>query len=550
MSLRNIISNCRSPKTITLRNGSKITVPCGSCIDCQVNHANRRNALCQKAAKMYPFVWKVDLTYSEPFVPVMRLEEQIDSYGNKYINCIDITARPIKTRGVFGDFTSRFSSFGKCINVINSSFSDPLFKKFYAQTDITGSGRPNFSITASGFPDYYLRYANFKDVQNFIKRLRFHLSQVCDSSISYFAVSEYGPQTFRPHFHLVLFFSDPRIAESLKRCVSKAWQYGNYVCESANNGNALSSYCASYINSFSHLPLFLRGKLVKPRQTHSFRLSEPLCRIVRDFINQDTARAFGKVSVPCGSGVYEYFPTPENIRALYPRTYDYGNKTLYELRELYKIYSKLRRYFKYDKVSEITRDILCYYGTSAIPPSCSYVISRLFRLCHLSTATKIRISENIIDLEKDHNTPWLLLSDNEHYLKLWSDPYTVADIDEYSLRIYSRLYNAIRVSKYFLAFNCEKLSFDDAFERLVAFYKKLPLTRLGSFYRAQQEYIRLTNDKKCDIFYPERSDPDFNYSNVYQGNLFVQRLNENKDLEYSKRVKHKELNDKNLIFCK
>ncbi len=43
-----------------------------------------------------------------------------------------------------------------------------------------------------------------KDVQDFFKRLRKELG---DFRLRYYLVSEYGPTTYRPHYHCILFFS-------------------------------------------------------------------------------------------------------------------------------------------------------------------------------------------------------------------------------------------------------------------------------------------------------------------------------------------------------
>lgn len=44
-----------------------------------------------------------------------------------------------------------------------------------------------------------------KDVQDFIKKLRFHQSKITDMKISYVLCGEYGENGYRPHYHLLLF---------------------------------------------------------------------------------------------------------------------------------------------------------------------------------------------------------------------------------------------------------------------------------------------------------------------------------------------------------
>lgn len=53
--------------------------------------------------------------------------------------------------------------------------------------------------TGEALPSFTLRK---RDLQLFMKRLRFRFS---DQKIRFFACGEYGPSTFRPHYHLILF---------------------------------------------------------------------------------------------------------------------------------------------------------------------------------------------------------------------------------------------------------------------------------------------------------------------------------------------------------
>lgn len=553
------ILSCRNQKVITTRDKRKLFVPCGYCYDCAVRKANHANALCQSAASSYPFVFKIDLSYNETFVPKMRLVETVSPSHKRYIKCIDITKRPLKTKGKFGDYTKRFATYGKVIHIINSTFDNPLFSEFYAKSEalppIDDPRRNSFKP----LPRYTLRYSRFADVVNFIKRLRFYLASEDIEAISYYAVSEYGPQTFRPHFHLEIFGSDPRLLQRLEKCVSKAWKYGNYICELANSKGGSSAYISSYINSFTHLPIFLRGENVKPRASHSIRLGAAVSSVVRDYIYKNFARSIGTVSIPCGSGVYKYYPTPTIVNTLFPRCYDYSNKHISDLYKLYQVYPKLSRIYNTTRCSGIVDSVL-RYGTALLSGQGKYIVDSFLRLLHITRHYSVEENGMIRSIIPAHefddscrSEKWLILSTPSYYDEiLGQDPLTLAprELDSYTLRIWNRIYSSVCLSKYVHEFCCKNVTFDEWFEMLVAFHKKLPLTRLGQFYRMQEDYIKYTNDHECDLFYPIReNEPEFDYSTVVQGNLFIQHDISSRDLEYSSRVKHKEHNDLNKIFC-
>lgn len=77
-----------------------------------------------------------------------------------------------------------------------------------------------------------------KDIQDFMKRLR---RAVPDHKVRYFITGEYGPQTYRPHYHAVLF------GFPLERCeevLQKAWGKG-FVAVSIANRDRIA-YVAQY----------------------------------------------------------------------------------------------------------------------------------------------------------------------------------------------------------------------------------------------------------------------------------------------------------------
>lgn len=95
-----------------------------------------------------------------------------------------------------------------------------------------------------------------KDLQNFIKRYRKYFYP---EKIRYFAIGEYGDETWRPHYHLAI-FSEQRLERCWNPCkymrargtctkdcyLSKAWKLGNVeISETLGKENA--GYITGYI---------------------------------------------------------------------------------------------------------------------------------------------------------------------------------------------------------------------------------------------------------------------------------------------------------------
>ena len=114
-------------------------------------------------------------------------------------------------------------------------------------------------------------YVCNRDLDLFLKRLR---SYYPDEKLRYYAVSEYGPRTFRPHWHLLLFSNSERFSQTILENVSKAWSYGR--CDASLSRGFAAPYVASYVNSFVALPDFYTQmpKVVRPKSFHSIGFTE------------------------------------------------------------------------------------------------------------------------------------------------------------------------------------------------------------------------------------------------------------------------------------
>lgn len=70
-------------------------------------------------------------------------------------------------------------------------------------------------------PEVYLPVVHKRDVQLFVKRLR----KASQGKIKYYLVSEYGSNTYRPHYHAIMFNVDEN-STIAAQMISQAWSYG------------------------------------------------------------------------------------------------------------------------------------------------------------------------------------------------------------------------------------------------------------------------------------------------------------------------------------
>ena len=84
----------------------------------------------------------------------------------------------------------------------------------------------------------YRRLLGDMNVQNYIKRLRKYLFQQLGKyeTLHFYAVGEYGPVHFRPHYHLLLFTNSEKVSEVLRYCHDKSWKFGRSDFQIARGG--------------------------------------------------------------------------------------------------------------------------------------------------------------------------------------------------------------------------------------------------------------------------------------------------------------------------
>lgn len=166
-------------------------------------------------------------------------------------------------------------------NENNVPYYSHLTSDAYPALDILASNRHTAMLDVSRLNDAYVNsretipHVCKKDIQLFLKRLRryseIHVNKIYskyektykeDSKIRYFICSEYGPSTYRSHYHGLLFFDNREIAESIGILIRKAWQLG-FSSFSFAGPNRIK-YCAKYVSCAPNLPQIYENKNLKP----------------------------------------------------------------------------------------------------------------------------------------------------------------------------------------------------------------------------------------------------------------------------------------------
>lgn len=222
-----VVHNCFHPNSfINPYTGEEVTASCGKCDACRNTRASEWVMRLDLEASCHKYVLFCTLTYDELNVPqIIRLRyEDYTEQTPAYIN--SDTGVIIETSEIRERFESK--DFVYCRNT------------------------------------KVLQYLDKRDFQNFIKRLRYYFREADkDAFLRYYICGEYGPSTYRPHGHMLLFFDSDRCAKDIKILLSKAWTFGNIYDPHFVEGSA-AKYCASYINSFSKLPKVYLHKEIRP----------------------------------------------------------------------------------------------------------------------------------------------------------------------------------------------------------------------------------------------------------------------------------------------
>lgn len=339
------VDHCQHRSFITNKyTGARIAVDCGQCDYCIHKKAKKASMRVKTAGSAFKYSYFVTLTYDNAHIPLMNckvLHSDYDDalgisgdihFGNEHHQYIPVSEYQCDDnsmlRHIFFEQVQGTVPFDREIKEYvpvkdNWFLSMDAIRSFINKTQSVD--KTDYSASAQYGRDNLIPFLNYVDVQNYIKRLRKHLSLKLGSyeTLHFYAVGEYGPVHFRPHYHLLLFTNSDEVAEVLRYCHDKSWKLGRSDFQRSAGG--ASSYVASYVNSLCASPLLYRScRAFRPRSRASVGFFEKGCNFVED--EDPYAQIEQKIDSVVNGRVYNFngvsvrsTPPMSYIRTLLPR---------------------------------------------------------------------------------------------------------------------------------------------------------------------------------------------------------------------------------------
>lgn len=340
------VDSCQHRSFITNKyTGARIAVDCGQCDYCIHKRAKKASMRVKTAGSAFKYSYFVTLTYDNEHVPLFKCEVLDDVYDDVLNESGDIhfgyekhsfipvseysCADPSQLRHVFFTQVQGTVPFNRTLSKYeevkdNWFLSMDAIRSFIAKTKTDSPYGENGRLS-DRYGDNLIPFLNYVDVQNYIKRLRKHLFQSLGSyeTLHFYAVGEYGPVHFRPHYHLLLFTNSEKVAEVLRHCHAKSWKLGRSDFQRSAGGAC--SYVASYVNSLCSAPLLYRTcRSFRPRSRASIGFFEKGCTFVED--EDPYAQIEEKIDSVVNGRIYNFngvsvrsTPPLSYIRTLLPR---------------------------------------------------------------------------------------------------------------------------------------------------------------------------------------------------------------------------------------
>nr|DAQ67248.1 MAG TPA: Replication associated protein [Microviridae sp.] len=458
------VDHCQYRSFITNKyNGARIAVDCGQCDYCIHKKAQKASMRVKTAGSAFKYSYFVTLTYDNEYIPLMSckvLHSDYDDvvgisgdihFGHEYHKYIPVSEYQCDDnsmlRHIFFEQVQGTVPFDREIKEYvpvkdNWFLSMDAIRSFIDKTQTVD--KTDYSASEQYGRDNLIPFLNYVDVQNYIKRLRKYLYKQLGSyeTLHFYAVGEYGPVHFRPHYHILLFTNSEEVSKVLRYCHNKSWKFGRSDFQIARGG--ASSYVSSYVNSLSSAPLLYRScRAFRPRSRASLGFFEKGC----DFVEGEDpyAQIEQKIDSVVNGRVYNFngvsirsTPPISYIRTLLPRfssaCNDDSTSITRILRAVHSTPKRIAKYgfidYKQDSVLSLVRTYYQYLKANSILTDDDKIILHSARCL-----TRFCNSSSDVDVESYINRLYRLFLYVFKFFRNWHLPSFGSDIGAYSNRI-------------------------------------------------------------------------------------------------------------------
>lgn len=551
-----LVTRCQHPRTVINKyTHEPVVVSCGSCPSCVLRRSGIQTNLLTTYSAQFRYVYFVTLTYAPQFLPTLEVEiveactdDIADVSVVPDINNLD-PCDP--NRYLFG-FRSvpRSASIKLKNSTVERTFKDPEVKFSYPM-------KPKEFLSILEKVKHYIPnripYICNRDLDLFLKRLR---SYYPDEKLRYYAVSEYGPTSYRPHWHLLLFSNSDRFSKTVLENVSKAWSYGR--CDASLSRGFAAPYVASYVNSFVALPSFFTEmpKVLRPKSFHSIGFTES-----NIFPRKVRIAEIDKAADTCLNGVRVerdgYFrtikPSWPYILRLFPRFSESFRKSPSDLYQLLSAtFSAPERVIR-SGFSDLSCDP---FNPNPLTKQSLLSFCKQY-LTYVDNYGKEPSSNNLL-VPKEHlpHGDVLILSECRLYDGVNLDPaFRLSRCYRFFLsmsKFFRTYYDELGANfypeseRYAGCFACRDKTFRILSESIVSFWNRYDYKRLVDFYQTLEDAddkdlvdfeLRNYSFRYNKIDYGKKAEPD------YQKLPLVRRLAAVALIKCRDKVKHKKMND-------
>lgn len=545
------VDHCQHRSFITNRyNGARIAVDCGQCDYCIHKRAQKASMRVKTAGSAFKYSYFVTLTYDNEHVPLLACKVLHSDYedvvgisgdihfGHEYHKYIPVSEYQCDDnsmlRHIFFEQVQGTVPFDREIKEYvpvkdNWFLSMDAIRSFIYKTQSVD--KTDYPASEQYGRDNLIPFLNYVDVQNYIKRLRKYLYKQLGSyeTLHFYAVGEYGPVHFRPHYHILLFTNSEEVSKVLRCCHDKSWKFGRSDFQIARGG--ASSYVASYVNSLSAAPLLYRScRAFKPYSRASLGFFEKGC----DFVEGEDpyAQIEQKLDSVVNGRVYNFngvsvrsTPPMSYIRTLLPRFSSARNDDSIAIaRILRAVHSTPQRIAKYgfiayeqDSALSLVRTYYQYLKANPILTDDDKIILHSARCL-----TRFCNSSSDVDIESYINKLYRLFLYVSKFFRNWHLPDFGSDLTSYTNRILFILRKGIE------------------------YEKKADYENLRDAYKLRSQYPDISD---CMFALPQNGQETDVLSSVSPETVqLLEQLRYRSATFCRDMIKHKKLNDANNIF--